>query len=176
MCVRVLYCTYIQYMHVFVNLNLLMCKSVVIVSVCRFSIYWQWWSAHFIMYNKLLFVKFVKFISIVKLSNLFQLFLKNINYCRWNEYTPSFPPIQVLKAARSLVLYVQSVGRVPGSFQSHQTYTWVDPQGRSVSPPPDVDPMRQVHLQNGRKSNATLLKSGNEKRVTFVHLCKEWTV
>lgn len=39
MCVRVLYCTYIQYMHVFVNLNLLMCKSVVIVSVCRFSIY-----------------------------------------------------------------------------------------------------------------------------------------
>lgn len=76
---------------------------------------------------------------------------------------------QVLKAARRLVLYVKSVGRVPGSFQSVQTYTWVDPQGRSVSPPPDADPLHLRQAQkNGHKSAVNLLKSGDEKKVQYI--------
>ncbi|KAJ8038617.1 Whirlin [Holothuria leucospilota] len=77
--------------------------------------------------------------------------------------------VMVLKAARRLVLYVKSVGRVPGSFQSVQTYTWVDPQGRSVSPPPDADPLLLRQAQkNGHKSAVNLLKSGDEQKVTLV--------
>ena len=73
----------------------------------------------------------------------------------------------MLKSAKKLILYVKSVGRVPGSFVSHQTYTWVDPQGRSVSPPPDVDLMgRRMSESLGRKSGLNLLKDGDEKKVS----------
>ena len=72
----------------------------------------------------------------------------------------------MLKSAKKIVLYLKSVGRVPGSFVSHQTYTWVDPQGRSVSPPPDVDLMgRKMSESQGRKSGLNLLKDGDEKKV-----------
>ncbi|XP_071802297.1 whirlin-like isoform X1 [Asterias amurensis] len=77
--------------------------------------------------------------------------------------------VKVLKSVKKLVLYVKSVGRVPGSFVSHQTYTWVDPQGRSVSPPPDVDLMgRRMTESLGRKSGLNLLKDGDEKKVNLV--------
>ncbi|XP_022105757.1 whirlin-like isoform X2 [Acanthaster planci] len=77
--------------------------------------------------------------------------------------------VKVLRTAKKLVLYVKSVGRVPGSFVCHQTYTWVDPQGRSVSPPPDVDLMGQRMSESlGRKSGLNLLKDGDEKKVNLL--------
>ncbi|XP_071485975.1 whirlin-like [Diadema antillarum] len=78
--------------------------------------------------------------------------------------------VKILKNTTKLVLYVKSVGRVPGSFLSHQTYTWVDPNGRSVSPPPDIDPLRGRMLNDSqnRKSSLNLLKSGDEKKVNVV--------
>lgn len=33
---------------------------------------------------------------------------------------------------------VCSMGRIPGGYVTNHVYTWVDPQGRSVSPPPDL--------------------------------------
>ncbi|XP_793549.4 whirlin isoform X1 [Strongylocentrotus purpuratus] len=78
--------------------------------------------------------------------------------------------VKILKAVNKLVLYVKSVGRVPGSFFSHQTYTWVNPKGRSVSPPPDVDPLggRMLNDTQNRKSGLNLLKNGDEKKVNVV--------
>ena len=76
---------------------------------------------------------------------------------------------QVLKSSKKLVIYIKSVGRVPGSFVTHKTYTWVDPQGRSVSPPPDADTAgRKLHETQGRKSLLNLLKDGDEKKVRVV--------
>ncbi|KAI2664714.1 Whirlin [Labeo rohita] len=33
---------------------------------------------------------------------------------------------------------VCSMGRIPGGYVTNHVYTWVDPQGHSVSPPPDL--------------------------------------
>ncbi|XP_072017578.1 whirlin-like [Amphiura filiformis] len=77
--------------------------------------------------------------------------------------------VKVLKSSKKLVIYIKSVGRVPGSFVSHRTYTWVDPHGRSVSPPPEVDVEgRRLHESQGRKSALNLLKDGDEKKVNLV--------
>ncbi|XP_077987158.1 whirlin-like [Glandiceps talaboti] len=76
---------------------------------------------------------------------------------------------RILKKAQKLSLLIKSVGRVPGSYVSHQTYTWVDPHGRSVSPPPDID-VRGYRGNDsvGRRSGLNLLKDGDERKVHLV--------
>ncbi|KAG7281464.1 hypothetical protein CRUP_012407 [Coryphaenoides rupestris] len=46
---------------------------------------------------------------------------------------------EVLKGSKTLALCVCSVGRVPGGYITNHIYSWVDPQGRCVSPPPPYD-------------------------------------
>ncbi|XP_076854619.1 whirlin [Brachyhypopomus gauderio] len=46
--------------------------------------------------------------------------------------------VKVLKGCKRLSLSVCSMGRIPGGYMTNHVYSWVDPQGRSVSPPPDA--------------------------------------
>ncbi|KAI9543618.1 hypothetical protein NQZ68_008665, partial [Dissostichus eleginoides] len=43
----------------------------------------------------------------------------------------------VLKGCKKLAITVCSMGRIPGGYITNHVYSWVDPEGRSVSPPPD---------------------------------------
>lgn len=75
---------------------------------------------------------------------------------------------QVLKGSKKLCLSVRSVGRIPGGYVTNHVYTWVDPQGRSVSPPPDLPEHRSATLRRNdsqRRSNMQLLQEGDEKKV-----------
>ncbi|XP_029365691.1 whirlin [Echeneis naucrates] len=45
--------------------------------------------------------------------------------------------VKVLKGCKKLAMSVCSMGRIPGGHITNHVYSWVDPQGRSVSPPPD---------------------------------------
>ncbi|KAJ4941536.1 hypothetical protein JOQ06_011415, partial [Pogonophryne albipinna] len=45
--------------------------------------------------------------------------------------------VQVLKGCKKLAITVCSMGRIPGGYITNHVYSWVDPEGRSVSPPPD---------------------------------------
>ncbi|XP_010140234.1 PREDICTED: whirlin-like, partial [Buceros rhinoceros silvestris] len=76
----------------------------------------------------------------------------------------------VLKGCKKLNLSVHSVGRIPGGYVTNHIYTWVDPQGRSVSPP-----MGLLHHQNSslrkdseKRSHLQLLQEGDEKKVNLV--------
>ncbi|KPP74632.1 hypothetical protein Z043_106199 [Scleropages formosus] len=65
----------------------------------------------------------------------------------------------------------QDQGRIPGGYVTNHVYTWVDPQGRSVSPPPDLpehrsSTMRRTDTQ--RRSHLHLLQEGDEKKVNLV--------
>lgn len=40
---------------------------------------------------------------------------------------------------------VCSLGHIPGGHITNHLYSWVDPQGRSVSPPPDPGEANHVH-------------------------------
>ncbi|XP_051524819.1 whirlin-like [Myxocyprinus asiaticus] len=46
--------------------------------------------------------------------------------------------VKVLKGSKKLSMSVCSMGRIPGGYVTNHVYTWVDPQGRSSSPPPDL--------------------------------------
>ncbi|XP_071947802.1 whirlin-like isoform X2 [Antedon mediterranea] len=77
--------------------------------------------------------------------------------------------VKILKSAKKLNMVISSVGRVPGSYVSHQTYTWVNPQGRSVSPPPNVAAIKgQMTESQGRRSGLNLLNDGDERKVNLV--------
>ncbi|XP_078083691.1 whirlin [Mustelus asterias] len=79
--------------------------------------------------------------------------------------------VKVLKGSKKLVLYVRSVGRIPGGYVTNHVYTWVDPLGRNVSPPPDLLEHRNNMLQrkeSEKKSNLQLLRDGDEKKVNLV--------
>ncbi|XP_034064205.1 whirlin isoform X1 [Gymnodraco acuticeps] len=45
--------------------------------------------------------------------------------------------VQVLKGCKKLAITVCSMGRIPGGYITNHVYSWVDPEGRSMSPPPD---------------------------------------
>ncbi|XP_030673550.1 whirlin isoform X3 [Nomascus leucogenys] len=76
--------------------------------------------------------------------------------------------VKALKGSKKLVLSVYSAGRIPGGYVTNHIYTWVDPQGRSISPPsglpqPHGGALRQ---QDGdRRSTLHLLQGGDEKKV-----------
>ena len=46
----------------------------------------------------------------------------------------------------------------------HQMYRWVDPVGRTVSPPPELDRLGKTDSV-GRKSGFSLLKDIDERKV-----------
>eukprot|EP00058_Branchiostoma_floridae_P000909 XP_002586397.1 hypothetical protein BRAFLDRAFT_252795 [Branchiostoma floridae] len=76
---------------------------------------------------------------------------------------------KIFRVGRKFVLLVRQVGRIPKSYVASQTYTWVDPQGRSISPPPEMDlsgknPQDSV----GRRSGMNLLKDSDERKVNLV--------
>uniref|UniRef100_A0A2I3H370 Whirlin n=1 Tax=Nomascus leucogenys TaxID=61853 RepID=A0A2I3H370_NOMLE len=79
--------------------------------------------------------------------------------------------VKALKGSKKLVLSVYSAGRIPGGYVTNHIYTWVDPQGRSISPPsglpqPHGGALRQ---QDGdRRSTLHLLQGGDEKKVSGV--------
>ncbi|XP_074546447.1 whirlin [Halichoeres trimaculatus] len=79
--------------------------------------------------------------------------------------------VKVLKGNKKLNLSVRSVGRIPGGYVTNHVYTWVDPQGRGVSPPPDLPEHRSATLRrtdSQRRSNMQLLQEGDEKKVNLV--------
>ncbi|KAM7416833.1 hypothetical protein PAMA_018753 [Pampus argenteus] len=53
------------------------------------------------------------------------------------EFEAGMCPAEVLKGCKKLAMSVCSMGRIPGGYITNHVYNWVDPQGRSVSPPPD---------------------------------------
>ncbi|TRY57655.1 hypothetical protein DNTS_025897, partial [Danionella cerebrum] len=80
--------------------------------------------------------------------------------------------LQVLKGSKKLCMSVRSVGRIPGGYVTNHVYTWVDPQGRSVSPPPELlaehrsATLRRSNSQG--RSHMQLLQDGDEKKVNLV--------
>ncbi|XP_049977768.1 whirlin isoform X5 [Alexandromys fortis] len=79
--------------------------------------------------------------------------------------------VKALKGSKKLVLSVYSAGRIPGGYVTNHIYTWVDPQGRSTSPPsslpqPHGGALRQH--ENDRRSALHLLQDGDEKKVNLV--------
>ncbi|XP_062310641.1 whirlin isoform X1 [Osmerus eperlanus] len=57
--------------------------------------------------------------------------------------------VKVLKGCKKLAMSVCSVGRIPGGYITNHIYTWVDPEGRSVSPPCDLQEARPDSLRRG---------------------------
>ncbi|XP_036383307.1 whirlin [Megalops cyprinoides] len=79
--------------------------------------------------------------------------------------------VKVLKGSKKLSMSVRSVGRIPGGYVTNHVYTWVDPQGRSVSPPPDLTEHRSATVRRAdahRRSHLQLLQEGDEKKVNLV--------
>ncbi|XP_070690471.1 whirlin [Pempheris klunzingeri] len=66
--------------------------------------------------------------------------------------------VKVLKGCKKLAMSVCSMGRIPGGYITNHVYSWVDPQGRSVSPPPDSQEanQRQGHSMDDRTVNLNM--------------------
>ncbi|XP_051806620.1 whirlin-like isoform X3 [Acanthochromis polyacanthus] len=66
--------------------------------------------------------------------------------------------VKVLKGCKKLTMSVCSMGRIPGGYITNHVYSWVDPQGRSVSPPPDSQEVnqRQGHGMEERTVNLNM--------------------
>ncbi|KAM6372099.1 whirlin isoform 1-T1 [Pluvialis apricaria] len=78
--------------------------------------------------------------------------------------------VKVLKGCKKLNLSVHSVGRIPGGYVTNHIYTWVDPQGRSVSPPTGLPHHQNSSLRKDseKRSHLQLLQEGDEKKVNLV--------
>ncbi|NXO00528.1 WHRN protein, partial [Rhinopomastus cyanomelas] len=78
--------------------------------------------------------------------------------------------VKVLKGCKKLNLSVHSVGRIPGGYVTNHIYTWVDPQGRSVSPPIGLPHHQNSSLRKDseKRSHLQLLQEGDEKKVNLV--------
>ncbi|XP_027890681.1 whirlin isoform X1 [Xiphophorus couchianus] len=66
--------------------------------------------------------------------------------------------VKVLKGCKKLTMSVCSMGRIPGGYMTNRVYSWLDPQGRSVSPPPDSQEadLRQGHGVEERTVNLNM--------------------
>uniref|UniRef100_G3NG69 Whirlin b n=1 Tax=Gasterosteus aculeatus TaxID=69293 RepID=G3NG69_GASAC len=51
--------------------------------------------------------------------------------------------VKVLKGCNKLTISLCSMGRIPGGYITNHLYSWVDPVGRRVSPPPDSQEANQ---------------------------------
>ncbi|XP_042336493.1 whirlin [Sceloporus undulatus] len=78
--------------------------------------------------------------------------------------------VKALKGSKKLNLLVHSVGRIPGGYVTNHIYTWVDPQGRSVSPPTGLPQHQSSSLRKDgeKRSHLQLLQEGDEKKVNLV--------
>ncbi|XP_034520262.1 whirlin isoform X1 [Ailuropoda melanoleuca] len=79
--------------------------------------------------------------------------------------------VKALKGSKKLVLSVYSAGRVPGGYVTNHIYTWVDPQGRSISPPSGLPLTHGGTLrqrEGDSRSTLHLLQSRDEKKVNLV--------
>ncbi|XP_032056419.1 whirlin [Aythya fuligula] len=78
--------------------------------------------------------------------------------------------VKLLKGCKKLNLSVHSVGRIPGGYVTNHIYTWVDPQGRSVSPPLGLPHHQNSSLRTDseKRSHLQLLQEGDEKKVNLV--------
>ncbi|XP_073495969.1 whirlin isoform X1 [Phyllobates terribilis] len=79
--------------------------------------------------------------------------------------------VKALRGSQKLVLSVLSSGRVPRGHVSSQIYTWVDPHGRSVSPPGGLPHLHNTSVgvpQKEKRSHLQLLQEGDEKKVNLV--------
>ncbi|XP_056667993.1 whirlin isoform X6 [Monodelphis domestica] len=79
--------------------------------------------------------------------------------------------VKALKGSKKLILSVHSVGRIPGGYVTNHIYTWVDPHGRSISPPGGLPQHQSSSLrrQDGeRRSILQFLPEGDEKKVNLV--------
>ncbi|XP_021117847.1 whirlin isoform X2 [Heterocephalus glaber] len=79
--------------------------------------------------------------------------------------------VKALKGSKKLMLSVYSAGCIPGGYITNHIYTWVDPQGRSISPPsglpqPQGSTLRQH--EGDQRSGLHLLQGGDEKKVNLV--------
>ncbi|XP_052335905.1 whirlin-like [Oncorhynchus keta] len=59
--------------------------------------------------------------------------------------------VKVLKGCKKLAMSVCSVGRIPGGYVSNNIYAWVDPHGRSVSPPADLEQQSTLGPQHSQR-------------------------
>lgn len=62
-----------------------------------------------------------------------------------------------------------SAGRIPGGYITNHIYTWVDPQGRSISPPsglPQTHGSTLRQREGDSRSTLHLLQGGDEKKVS----------
>ncbi|XP_070615701.1 LOW QUALITY PROTEIN: whirlin [Erythrolamprus reginae] len=78
--------------------------------------------------------------------------------------------VKALKGSKKLNLTVHSVGRIPGGYRTNHIYAWVDPQGRSVSPPVGLIQHQNSSLgkESEKRSHLQLLQEGDEKKVNLV--------
>ncbi|XP_039362826.1 whirlin isoform X2 [Mauremys reevesii] len=78
--------------------------------------------------------------------------------------------VKALKGSKKLNLSVHSVGRIPGGYVTNHIYTWVDPQGRSTSPPTGLSQHQSSSLRKDgeKRSHLQLLQEGDEKKVNLV--------
>ncbi|XP_072286033.1 whirlin isoform X1 [Pyxicephalus adspersus] len=79
--------------------------------------------------------------------------------------------VKALRGSQKLVLSVLSSGRVPAGHVSSHIYTWVDPQGHSVSPPGGPTYLHSPSAgapEKEKRSHLQLLQEGDEKKVNLV--------
>ncbi|KAM8941023.1 whirlin isoform 4-T5 [Lycaon pictus] len=79
--------------------------------------------------------------------------------------------VKALKGSKKLLLSVYSAGRIPGGYVTNHIYTWVDPQGRSISPPsglPQTHGSTLRQREGDSRSTLHLLQGGDEKKVNLV--------
>uniref|UniRef100_A0A8D3DUP2 Whirlin b n=1 Tax=Scophthalmus maximus TaxID=52904 RepID=A0A8D3DUP2_SCOMX len=81
-----------------------------------------------------------------------------VNDMMFNNVT-HIDAVKVLKGCKKLAMSVSSLGRIPGGYITNHVYSWVDPQGRSVSPPPDSQEANQ--RQGSRRITNERLRGGN---------------
>ncbi|KAK2902624.1 whirlin isoform X2 [Channa argus] len=56
--------------------------------------------------------------------------------------------VKVLKGSKKLAMLICSKDHIPGIYINNDMYSWVDPQGQSISPPPDIQEANQRRRQN----------------------------
>lgn len=94
--------------------------------------------------------------------------LPEVQVALWALTPCAWLVLQVLKGCKKLNLSVHSVGRIPGGYVTNHIYTWVDPQGRSVSPPTGLPHHQNSSLRRDseKRSHLQLLQEGDEKKVS----------
>ncbi|XP_023793705.1 whirlin, partial [Cyanistes caeruleus] len=99
-----------------------------------------------------------------------KLYLPEVQVALWALTPCPCLVFQVLKGCKKLNLSVHSVGRIPGGYVTNHIYTWVDPQGRSVSPPTGLPHHQNSSLRRDseKRSHLQLLQEGDEKKVNLV--------